>query len=378
MAWKVSEAVDKFPLNQYRFLPLEELASRVRAVKERLGRSVVILAHNYQRDEIVQFADVQGDSYQLSRHAAEDPHCRAIIFCGVHFMAETADILANRPERIAARGGRAPVILPDLEAGCSLADMAALSQVEDCWQQLTGVLGTDDIVPVTYINSTADIKAFCGQHDGIVCTSANARAVLEWALARKSKVLFLPDQHLGRNIGLRMGIPLGQMPLWNPGLPLGGNDPATLREAKVILWKGHCCVHQAFRPEHIDAFRQKFPDIRILVHPECPMEVVQKADYIGSTSQIVKYIREAPPGSRWAIGTEVHLVNRLKNEHPDKEIYFLAPRISMCATMFRINLARLCWAMENLEAGSLVNVIEVEPRTADLAYIALQRMLEVR
>lgn len=377
MVWKVDQSVGLYPLNAYRMLPIEELADRVRRAREKLGRSLVILAHNYQRDEIVQFADVQGDSYQLSRHAAEDPEGRMIIFCGVHFMAETADILANHPARVARRGVRAPVILPDLEAGCSLADMATIEEVEECWKQLRDVLGGDEVLPITYINSSADIKAFCGRHDGIVCTSANARQVLEWAFARKRRVLFLPDQHLGRNIGLRMGIPSEQMPVWNPALPLGGLEPQALQNARIILWKGHCCVHQAFKPEHIDAFRQKFPGIRVVVHPECPQEVVEKADYIGSTSQIIKLVREAPAGSRWAIGTEVHLVNRLKTEHPDKEIYFLAPRVSMCATMFRINLPRLCWAIENLAAGTPVNVVQVPPEIAEPAYLALERMLQV-
>ncbi len=378
MTSKIAEPIGVFPYSSYRFLPLEELAERVRAARAKLRPGLVILAHNYQRDEIIQFADVQGDSYQLSRHAAEDPECRMIIFCGVHFMAETADILANRPACVERRGGRAPVILPDLEAGCSLADMASLPQVEECWNQLASLLGEEEIVPVTYINSTADIKAFCGRHDGIVCTSANARAVLDWALTRRRHVLFLPDQHLGRNIGLRMGISMEEMPLWNPSLPLGGHEPNTLRKARIILWKGHCCVHQAFKPEHIDAFRRKFPDIHVVVHPECPLEVVEKADYIGSTSQIIKMVRESLPGTRWAIGTEVHLVNRLKQELPDREIYFLAPRISMCATMFRINLPRLCWAIENLAAGCPVNVIEVAPETAELANRALERMLAVR
>jgi quinolinate synthase len=378
MTANITEQQGTFPLNSYRFLPPEELTARIHKAREKLGSELLILAHNYQRDEIVAFADVQGDSLYLSQKAAENRSCRMIIFCGVHFMAETADILVNRPDRVAERGGRAPVVLPDLDAGCSLADMASIAQVEECWQQLLELCGDDDIIPVTYINSSAAIKAFCGRHDGIVCTSANAAAVLRWSLARKRRVLFLPDQHLGRNTGLRMGIKLEEMPLWNPHAPAGGQEPQVWQQARIILWKGHCCVHQAFRPDHIQSFRQKYPDIRIIVHPECPMEVAELADYIGSTSQIVKTIREASPGSRWAIGTEVHLVNRLKNEHPDKEIHFLAPRISMCAFMFRINLPRLCWAIENLEAGHPVNVVEVDPETAEAAFIAVQRMLEVR
>jgi quinolinate synthase len=366
------------PFSQYRFLEQGELESRVRAARQRLGSSLIILAHNYQRDEVVQFADVQGDSYQLSRYAAENRDCRMIIFCGVHFMAETADILVNRPERVAERGARVPVILPDLDAGCSLADMASLSQVEECWEQLQRILGDDMPLPITYINSSAAIKAFCGRHDGIVCTSSNAAAVLRWSWQRRQRVLFLPDQHLGRNISLRMGLAPEEMALWDPSVPFGGLRAEEVKRARIILWKGHCCVHQAFRPEHVDFFRHRYPGIRIIVHPECPREVVDKADEVGSTSHIIKVIREAPPGSRWAIGTEVHLVNRLKNEHPDKEIHFLAPRITMCAYMFRISLPRLCWAIENLAAGQPVNVIEVEPATADAAYVALQRMLEVR
>ncbi len=364
--------------SEFKSLPPEELTQRIASVRERLGPSLVILGHHYQRDEVIAFADARGDSYKLSQYAAENRDCRAIVFCGVHFMAETADILANDPERVSSRGCRATVVLPDLAAGCSMADMAALEQVEECWQELTETLGPDPATPVTYINSAASIKAFCGIHGGVVCTSANARGALEWAFARKNRVLFLPDQHLGRNTGLQMGIPLDEMPVWDPNQPLGGNDPDALRRARIILWRGHCSVHQIFRPEHVHYFREKYPGIRIIVHPECTMEVVSLADEVGSTSKIIRTVAASPPGTRWAIGTELHLVNRLKHEHPDKEIFFLSPVVCMCSTMFRIDLPHLCWALENLAAGTPVNVIEVEPETAQLARVALRRMLEIQ
>ena len=295
-------------------------------------------------------------------------------------MAETADILANRPERLAERGGqRVTVVLPDLAAGCSLADMAEIEQVEDCWEQLGEVIDTADVMPITYVNSAANLKAFCGRHGGIVCTSANARAVLDWAFQRRSRVLFFPDQHLGRNTARAMGIPLEQMPLWDPHQDrLGGNTPEAIRRSRVILWRGHCSVHQMFLPQHVAQFREKYPGIKILVHPECMMEVVDQADVVGSTGRIIRAVEEAPPGTQWAIGTELHLVNRLKHQHPEQEIHFLSPVVCMCATMYRIDLAHLCWAVENLAAGTPVNVIEVEPETARWALEALQRMLEVK
>jgi quinolinate synthase len=295
-------------------------------------------------------------------------------------MAETADIVANRPDRLAERHGeRVTVVLPDLAAGCSMADMAAIDQVESCWEQLGEVIDTADCIPVTYINSAANLKAFCGRHGGIVCTSSNAAAVLEWAFARAGRVLFFPDQHLGRNTAKSMGIPLEQMAVWNPHADdLGGNTAASLNNAKVFLWQGHCSVHAMFRPEHVDAFRTKHSGIKILVHPECPIEVVDKSDYSGSTSKIIRTIEEAPPGTKWAIGTELHLVNRLKNEHPEQEIHFLSPVVCMCATMYRIDLAHLCWCLENLAAGQPVNVIEVEPEIARWALVALERMLAVK
>jgi quinolinate synthase len=294
-------------------------------------------------------------------------------------MAETADILANRPERVAQRGGRIPVVLPDLEAGCPLADMADAAQVEDCWNQLAEVIDTDEVTPITYVNSAAALKAFCGRRGGIVCTSSNARAALGWAFQRRRRVLFFPDQHLGRNTARAMGIPLDEMPLWDPQQePLGGNTPEAICRGRVILWHGYCGVHQMFQPQHIAYLRGRYPGIKIMVHPECMMEVVDQADVSGSTSKIIREVEQSPPGTRWAIGTELHLVNRLRREHPEQEIHLLSTASCLCTTMFRINLAHLCWAVENLAAGTPVNTIEVEPETARWALEALQRMLEVR
>lgn len=367
------------PFAPYRQLPAEELTARILRVKRELGERLLILGHHYQRDEVVELADLRGDSYRLSALAAANETCRAIVFCGVHFMAETADILANRPERLAARDGEfIPVVLPDLSAGCSMADMAEIDQVEDCWHQLAEIVAPEQIVPVTYVNSSAAIKAFCGRHGGIVCTSANADAALRWALARGEKVLFFPDQHLGRNTALKMGIPLEEMQVWDPHEPdWGGADPDALTRAKIVLWKGHCSVHQMFLPEHVEYFRREYPGIKVLVHPECMMEVVAQADEVGSTGKIIRLVNEAAPGTRWAVGTELHLVNRLKKEHPEQEIYFLSPVVCMCSTMYRIDLPHLCWALENLAAGTPVNVIRVDEATAADALVALERMLEL-
>ncbi|RMG00348.1 MAG: quinolinate synthase NadA, partial [Planctomycetota bacterium] len=357
---------ETYPLEPYKSLDARELTERIQAVREQMGDALLILGHHYQRDEVVELSDLRGDSYRLSALAAESKTCRAIVFCGVHFMAETADILANRPERLEERGGeRIPVILPDLTAGCSMADMADIDQVEDCWDQLAEVVDVDEIMPVTYVNSAASLKAFCGRHGGTVCTSANADAALEWALREKKRVLFFPDQHLGRNTALTMGISEEQMPVWDPYQEeLGGNTPEALQQSKVILWQGYCSVHQMFRPEHVDLFRERYPDIKILVHPECMRSVVEKADVVGSTGKIIRAVEEAPPGTRWAIGTELHLVNRLKKEHPEQEIHFLTPTACMCATMYRIDLPHLCWAIENLAAGTPVNVVRVDDETA--------------
>ncbi|MFM9057667.1 MAG: quinolinate synthase NadA [Planctomycetaceae bacterium] len=368
------------PFPAYRGLDDAVLAGRIEAVRRRMGRRLVILGHHYQQDGVIAHADFQGDSYQLSKSAAERADCEAIAFCGVHFMAETADILANRPEKVAARGGRrVTVVLPDMAAGCSMADMAGIHQVEDAWADLGSVIDTADVTPVTYINSAASLKAFCGRHGGIVCTSSNARAVLDWAFARRRRVLFFPDQHLGRNTARTMGVPLEEMCVWNPHAPrLGGNDAARLATSRVILWQGHCSVHAMFKPEHVDAMRAHLPGVKVLVHPECSMEVVDKADLVGSTSYIIKQVEAAPPGTSWAIGTELHLVKRLETLHPEQTIRFLSPVVCMCATMYRIDLAHLCWALEHLERGRPVNVIRVDDETAQWAVTALERMLAVK
>jgi quinolinate synthase len=366
-------------LPSYESLPDDELTERIRRVKRDMGSRLLILGHHYQRDAVIALADLRGDSFKLAELAAKDEECEAIAFCGVHFMAETADVLANRPERLAQRGGRrVPVILPDLAAGCSLADMADIAQVENCWRQLAEVIDTGGLMPITYVNSAASLKAFCGRHGGIVCTSSNARAALDWAFARRSRVLFFPDQHLGRNTARAMGIPLEQMPLWEPAEPLGGNVPDDVRRGRVLLWNGCCSVHQMFLPQHVTAMRAKHPGIKVIVHPECMMEVVDLADAAGSTAKIIREIEAASPGACWAIGTEPNLVNRLKHEHPEQEIYLLSPVECLCSTMFRIDPAHLCWSLENLAAGTPVNVIEVEPETARWALEALQRMLEVK
>jgi quinolinate synthase len=367
------------PFHAYRGLEDAVLEERIEEVRRRMGPRLVILGHHYQQDGVIAHADLQGDSYQLSKSAAEREGCEAIVFCGVHFMAETADILANRPDKVAARGGRrVTVVLPDMAAGCSMADMAGIEQVEDAWADLGSVVDTADITPVTYINSAASLKAFCGRHGGIVCTSSNARAVLEWAFARTKRVLFFPDQHLGRNTARRMGIPLDEMCVWNPHDPtLGGNSRAQLEKSRVMLWQGHCSVHAMFKPEHVDAMRAALPGVKILVHPECSMEVVDKADLTGSTSYILRQVDEAPAGTTWAIGTELHLVKRLEQRHPEQTIRFLSPVVCMCATMYRIDLAHLCWSLEHLERGRPVNVIRVDDETAKWSVVALERMLAV-
>ena len=379
MSIKLETANAEFPFAPYRSLSNDELQERISKVKREMGSRLLILGHHYQQDEVIAYADLTGDSYQLSKLAADSPDCRAIVFCGVHFMAETADILANRPERLASRNGeRVSVILPDLSAGCSMADMAAIRQVEAAWDALGDVIDTKDLTPVTYINSAAALKAFCGRHEGIVCTSSNAKAVLEWSFARRKRVFFFPDQHLGRNTSLKMGITNEQMPVWNPHAEdLGGNTEEAITNSRVLLWQGHCSVHQMFTAAHVHQYRDKIPGIQILVHPECPQEVNDIADISGSTSKIIETVRKAPSGTKWAIGTELHLVNRLKAEHPEQEIHFLSPIMCMCATMYRIDLAHLCWCLENLQAGNIVNQINVKQDIADWSLIALQRMLDV-
>ena len=367
------------PFAPYRGLDDALLAERIEAVRRRMGSRLVILGHHYQQDGVIAHADFQGDSLQLSQSAAGRDACEAIAFCGMHFMAETADIVANTPAKVAARGGRVTVVLPDMAAGCSMADMAAIDQVEDAWADLGRVIDTSDVTPVTYINSAASLKAFCGRHGGIVCTSSNARAVLDWAFARRKRVLFFPDQHLGRNTARAMGVPLDEMALWNPhDQALGGNSRERIERARVVLWQGHCSVHAMFRPEHVDAMRANLPGVKVLVHPECSMEVVDKADLVGSTSYILKQVEQAPPGTIWAIGTELHLVKRLEKNHPEQTIRFLSPVVCMCATMYRIDLAHLCWSLEHLERGKPVNVIRVDDETAKWAVTALERMLAVK
>jgi quinolinate synthase len=337
-----------------------------------LADDVVILGHHYQRDEVIRFADFRGDSYRLSQFAAK-AQGRYIVFCGVHFMAESADILA-RPGQI--------TILPDLNAGCSMADMAEISQAEAAWEQLTALELTSDsgdgITPVTYINSSAEIKAFCGERGGLVCTSSNARGAMQWAFARNSRLLFLPDQHLARNTGATLGIPLEQMVVWDPFLPQGGLTGKQLQDARIILWKGHCSVHQRFLPEHVDKVRERYPGIRVIVHPECRWEVCQKADGVGSTERLITMIKEAPAGTMFAVGTEIHLVNRLGKEFASlgKKVITLDESGCLCTTMFRISPQHLCWALENLVDGNVVNRITVPPDVKYWARVALDRMLE--
>jgi quinolinate synthase len=353
--------------DSYLLVPDSSLDDRIAAAKARLGRDAVILGHHYQRDEVVKFADFRGDSLRLSQHAAE-AEGKYIVFCGVHFMAESADIL---------RRDRQIVVLPDLSAGCSMADMADIGQVEACWSELASVLDTNQVIPVTYMNSTAAIKSFTGEHGGSVCTSSNAAAVMKWAFERAEKVLFLPDEHLGRNTGYRMGIPLDQMVVWDPFEELGGNTPEALRKAKVILWKGYCSVHQRFLPEHVDKVRREHPGIRVIVHPECRFEVAQAADQIGSTEGIIKAVAAAPARTEWAVGTEIHLVNRLSTELKDRKVISLDPSVCVCTTMFRITPQHLLWALENLGEGKIVNQISVDERTRHYARVALDRMLSL-
>lgn len=355
-------------LAEFRQMGNEALEQLIRQYKAELGSKLVILGHHYQVDDVIQFADFTGDSFKLAREAATVKDCRYIVFCGVHFMAETADIL-TRPE--------VEVILPDMAAGCSMADMADRDNVLAAWQDLDSIIGTGDIIPVTYMNSTADLKAFCGRHGGIVCTSSNARAVLEWAYAQKSRVLFFPDQHLGRNTAKAMGMPLDKMIVWDPHEELGGNTEDDIRRARIILWKGHCSVHQMFLPEHIDLARAKDPNVKVLVHPECRMEVVDKADVVGSTEGILKVLKDAPAGSHWVVGTELHMVNRMAQSMPDKKIEFLSPMFCLCATMYRIDLPHLAWVLEALVEGRVLNRVSVDADTAHWARVALERMLQV-
>ncbi|HEY8452154.1 MAG: quinolinate synthase NadA [Micromonosporaceae bacterium] len=344
-----------------------DLVERARVAREKLGDDLFVLGHHYQRDEVIQFADVTGDSFKLAQQAAARPQARWIVFCGVHFMAESADILTADHQQ---------VILPDLAAGCSMADMAALSQVETAWEHLTDLGLADRTVPVTYMNSSAAIKAFVGRRGGLVCTSSNAKRALEWAFERGDKVLFLPDQHLGRNTAvLQLGMSLSDCVVWDPHQPHGGLSEADLARARMVLWRGHCSVHGRFTLDCVTEVRQRVPGVQVLVHPECRYEVVEAADHVGSTEQIIRTIREAPPGSAWAVGTELNLVRRLAHEHPDKQVMFLDRTVCYCSTMNRIDLPHLVWSLEELVAGRVVNRIQVDPDTAHYARVALDRML---
>jgi len=352
----------------------EEMEQRIAAAKATLGDRLFILGHHYQRDEVMRWADARGDSYRLSVLAQERPEAEHIVFCGVHFMAESADILT---------GDHQTVTLPDLNAGCSMADMADIDQVEEAWEELAQTIDVDRLVPITYMNSSAAIKAFVGEHGGAVCTSTNARAVLEWALGdgttpgQGDKVLFFPDQHLGRNTGYAMGYTEADMRVWNPRFDLGGLTEADAKEATFLLWKGHCSVHQRFRPEHVEAFRAEHPDGIVVVHPECAHDVASLADHVGSTDFIIRTVEAAPTGSILGVGTEIHLVQRLDAETPDKTVMSLDPLICPCSTMFRIDAPHLCWVLEELVEGRVVNQIEVHEDTARWAKVALQRMLDI-
>ena len=354
----------------YAGMDVTELNGRIQSARAQLAGSAVILGHHYQREDIIQFADVRGDSFKLAQWAAEQRGAEYIVFCGVHFMAESADIL-TAPEQ--------QVILPNLAAGCSMADMAQPADVFKAWDALKAA-GIDGIVPVTYVNSAAALKAFCGRNGGIVCTSSNASAVMSWAFERGQRVFFFPDQHLGRNTGVAMGIPVTEMALWDYDWPfdgLGGNRGDLLEKSRIILWQGHCNVHTRFNVEQIREARAEHPDIKVVVHPECTLDVVQAADSAGSTEFIMRAVTDSPPGSKWAIGTETNLVQRLAHENPDKLVFCLDPIICPCATMYRVHPAYLCWALEELVEGRVVNRIQVDEETAHWARIALQRMLEV-
>ena len=361
---------------EYRRASAAELDLRIRAARHALGERAVILGHFYQRDEVVQYADFVGDSFQLAQAAKTRTAAEAIIFCGVHFMAETADMLS---------GPNQSVILPNLAAGCSMADMADLDSVEECWEQLEEIFGTEPdasgrvpVVPVTYMNSSAALKGFCGRHGGIVCTSSNAKSVLMWAFERGQRVLFFPDQHLGRNTAKAMGVALAQMPIWDPRKPLGGSSAEMLREARVLLWHGFCSVHKRFSVGQIAKARADYPGVRVIVHPECPMDVVDAADEAGSTDYIKKAIEAAAPGGTFAIGTEINMVQRLANEHPEHTIFCLDPVICPCSTMYRIHPGYLAWVLEALERGEVLNRITVDEATAAPARVALERMLSLK
>jgi len=355
------------PIEYYLDLPADELDRRIISAKETLSRRLLILGHHYQQDDVIKFADFRGDSLKLSQEAVRSDR-EYIVFCGVHFMAETADIIT---------GGHQKVILPDLTAGCSMADMADLYRVEKAWKDITNVVGENHLLPVTYINSSADLKAFCGKKDGAVCTSSIAERVIRWALGQSEKVFFFPDEHLGRNSAFKIGIPEDEIIVWHRDEPMGGNSEKAIKRAKIILWNGFCNVHMLFLPKHVEYFRERYPDIHIIVHPECRREVVALSDLCGSTEYIIKTVREAPSGTVWAVGTEINLVNRLKRDHPDKTIFFLSPTVCLCSTMYRIDPQHLCWVLENLTEGRVVNQIIVAEDVKQWARLALERMLSL-
>ena len=357
---------------QYWALSADALAQRIRAARVRLGDRAVILGHHYQREDIIQFADFRGDSLKLAQWAASRGDTEFIVFCGVHFMAEAADILSQPNQQ---------VILPNMAAGCSMADMADPDDVYAAWDELAETIGTDDIIPVTYINSAASLKAFCGRNNGIVCTSSNAAKVLAWAFERGKRAFFFPDQHLGRNTAIAMGIPQAEMVLWDyhrPSGSLGGSTRERLEASRVILWQGHCSVHARFNVDQIRWAREEYPGISIVVHPECPLPVVQAADSAGSTEFIVRQVTDSPPGSAWGIGTEVNLVDRLAHENPDKTVFCLDPVVCPCSTMYRVHPAYLAWVLEELVEGRVVNRVSVDDETKGWARVALDRMLAVK
>jgi len=353
--------------DRYTTADADALRDMIRAAKAELGDRLLILGHHYQRDEVMEWADARGDSFKLARFAA-DSAATDIVFCGVHFMAESADVLTGDHQR---------VVLPDLNAGCSMADMADLDQVEEAWEAIAAITDIERVVPITYMNSSAAIKAFVGEHGGAVCTSSNARAVLEWSFARGDKVLFFPDQHLGRNTGRAMGYGESDMRIWNPSKELGGLEERDVKDATFLLWRGWCSVHQRFTPEHVEAFRAEHPDGTVIVHPECSHEVVEVADQVGSTERILDWVGAAPAGAVIGVGTEIHMVQRLAHDHPDKTVVSLDPLVCPCSTMFRIDAPHLAWCLESLVRGEVVNQIVVDPRTAEQARVALQRMLDI-
>lgn len=355
------------PIEDYLDLSAAELDDRITKARKSLDRRLLILGHHYQQDDIIRFADFRGDSLKLSQQAAKSDR-EFIIFCGVHFMAETADIVT---------GDRQKVILPDLTAGCSMADMADIYKVEKAWEEIAGITGNDGLLPVTYINSSAELKAFCGKKGGAICTSSSAEKILRWALGGNKKVFFFPDEHLGRNSAFKIGIPEDEIIVWHREEHLGGNSTAGIEKARVILWNGFCNVHMLFLPKHIEYFREKHPGINIIVHPECRREVVELSDLCGSTEYIINTVKAAPSGTAWAIGTEINLVNRLRKEQPDKTIFFLSPTVCLCSTMYRIDPQHLCWSLENLVNGNVVNQIIVPQEEKKWAKIALERMLSL-